>query len=93
MGDPAPSTSSFKLSADQLAGAGLDGLQPGDSFTVTISGTVTDTADGITADVNMASNGEKETNEPGGNSPPEEQNEYAAPKSKIEMGPGSMRGF
>lgn len=98
LGDPtATGASSIKLTSDQLAGAGLDGLQPGDSFTVTISGTVTDSTDGIQADVTMASQGEKQTDEPGGDQPgevDEDNSSFAPPKSKIELGPSKgMKGF
>lgn len=98
LGDPmATPASNIKLTADQLAGAGLDGLQPGDNFTVTITGTVTDATDGIQADVTMASQGEKETDEPGGDQPPDAsmgKGGFTPPKGKIEMGPSKgMRGF
>lgn len=102
LGDPmASKASNIKLTADQLQGAGLDGLQPGDSFTVTITGTVTDNTDGLSAAVTMASQGEKETDEPGGDQPPDDGTggpmgagkppkkapAFTPPKGKIEMGP------
>lgn len=93
LGNPSPTPlSTVTLTADQLAGAGLDGLQPGDNFTVTISGTVTDNTDGISADVTMASHGEKSMDEPGGDRPPDEDG-FSAPSKNIEMGPGAMKGF
>lgn len=97
LGDPtAGPASSLTLTSDQLAAAGLDGIQAGDSFTVTITGTVNDTSNGLTADVTMASQGEKETDEPGGDMPAGDEtgpDGFTKPKGKIEMGPGGMKGF
>lgn len=57
---PSPDTDTgFSLTSEQLDAAGLTDLQVGDSFTVTITGTVTDTTDGIKADIESASDGNK----------------------------------
>lgn len=47
------------LSTDQLEAAGLKDLEPGDAFTVTLHGTVTDKddANGVTADIDSLEGG------------------------------------
>lgn len=51
---------SLTLSPQMVAAAGLPDLQPGDSFLVTIKGTVTDSTDGtLTADIEDAMKGAK----------------------------------
>lgn len=50
----------ISLSPQMAASAGLDKLQVGDQFSVTITGTVTDNSDGtITADIEDAADGMK----------------------------------
>ena len=55
MPEEAGGGASIELTPEQVASAGLDGLQPGDSFTVTISGTVTDTDNGLEGKIESAS--------------------------------------
>lgn len=75
----------FTLPSDLASSAGLTDLAPGDSFTVTISGTVkaNDPATGISASLDSAMDGKKSDmpmvagDEPG----------FVRPKGKIELGP------
>lgn len=82
------------LTMQQVQSAGLDGLNPGDKFSVMVTGTVTDASNGVTADINDVSMGEKMGDEPGGDllATPDDAN-FEAPKGSIEMGPGKMKGF
>lgn len=99
LGDPAATDDTDgeqMLTAEQAKDSGLDGLEAGDHFTVTISGTVTsnDPDGGLKYTVDDASNGEKDDGEsqPGGSSEESgEDGDFAQPKSSIEMGPGSLK--
>lgn len=74
LGDPSDDDSKpeLNLTPDQLASAGLGDLEEGDKFTVTITGTVTsnDPDTGLEAEITEASEGEKSTDEPGGDMEP-----------------------
>lgn len=96
LGDPAPDVDApLTLSKDQLAAAGLDDLKMGQSFTVTVTGTATKVDDqGVTADISDAVNGEVNTDENGGSEDTTgDDDQFQAPKGKIEMGPDGMKGF
>lgn len=91
LGDPPEDTGeTIKLSAEQVKAAGLDSLAMGDSFTVTITGTITDSDpdDGITADVTDASEGERNDGaDENGGSVSGDESGFQRPKSKSFMSP------
>jgi hypothetical protein len=75
---------SFTLTPEQAESAGLNSLQVGDEFSVTITGTITanDPEQGLTADLNDATDGEK-------SDPSEEEDDEEnedEPKAKPEPG-------
>lgn len=72
----APDTT-FRLTQQQLADAGIEDAQVGDSFTVTLKGTITEADDGIAADIDEVSDGVVEGAAP----KPEE------PKPPVRTGP------
>ncbi len=86
----------FTIPSDLASTAGIADLQPGDKFTVTITGTVSanDPATGISATLTDASNGQKndvldmeDTGDDGG------KDGFEKPKSKIELGPKDAQGW
>lgn len=98
MGTPEPyKADCVYLSKEQLAAAGLNGLDEGQTFTTEITGTVTKKKpDGsVEADITDASEGEVQTGgtEPGGDDDGNEPDEFQAPKGRVEMSPKGMKGF
>ena len=79
LGDPKPDDElgepGLTLTTEQIAQSGLTDLQPGDSFSVTITATVKDNSNGITADITDASNGERTSAEPGGDNQDQDMKE------------------
>lgn len=88
---PAPT---FSLNPDQAVAAGLANMQPGDTFTVTIHGTITDNTNGISANIDNAIDGaqvspveaQPEEGEAEGGVPPAMQ---PKPKQQV-MGPKDL---
>jgi len=71
------------LTPDQLAGAGLVDLMEGDTFTVTITGTVTSADGDLTAEITGATGGKLASSEPMGElGEPEPENEMMTPGVK-----------
>lgn len=88
------------LDKDFVDMAGLDGLEPGQMFTLRITGTTKSMGDDgkLEADISDASMGEIQHggDEPGGSENDMESSDedsYQAPKGRVEMGPGKMKGF
>lgn len=83
LGNQPPAASTVQLNREQILASGLDGLNPGDEFTVTISGIVQSSDDGLTGEITSAEMGMKPE-------PMEDigaDAEFAPPQSKIELGP------
>lgn len=89
--EAAPEAPGFSLTPEQLLQAGIvDPLQVGDSFSVTINGTVVDNANGITADIDSVTGGMKADpaidGEPEGDEPPLPEPPPVRPRSRV-IGP------
>lgn len=56
--DSTMSPPTFSLTPEQTLAAGLTGLVPGDTFQVVLHGTVTDTTNGVSANIIDASDGQ-----------------------------------
>lgn len=68
------------LSAEQMENAGLTGLQVGQTFDVTLRCTVTDATNGVTADIEEASDGDINPSE---GDPDAMDQKIPKPKSKV----------
>lgn len=75
------------LTPDQLAGAGLVDLMEGDTFTVTITGTVTSADGDLTAEITGATGGKL-----GGSEMPEPMGELGEPEPENEMMTPGVKG-
>lgn len=88
------------LSKDMLDQAGLTDVEPGQMFTLTITGKTTNIGDDgkVEADITDASMGEVQHggDQPGGSENDQESSDedsFQRPKGGIEMSPKGMKGF